>query len=680
MYGTLTGILVTLVAALLLVGLTFSASVETPADFRFVNGTEPGTLDPQIMTGQPEGRIADAIFEGLARYDERSMAPVPGAAESWQISADGLRYVFRLRKGARWSDGRPVTAHDFAYSWRRLQDPATAAEYAYIQHMVRFAEAFNVYSGQADRLEGEVAEALSAFVADHPDGAPAQAWQAALAEAGVHTLVKDSPDAQLLEWLERSDGRFQAAELRAATRALLAEAARRREAHAEAARRYGIDAGVFATDDHTLVVELVAPTPYFLYLTAFYPFYPVPRWVIEAEGNAANWFLPEKIVSNGPFELVGWRVNDRIRLQRSESYWGRDEVGVETIDVLALENETAALNLYLTGGVDWLPGVYPKDLVDPLSKRPDFYRGPGMIVYFYRFNTGRPPFDDPRLRQAVNLAIDRELITDEVLRLGQLPAGHIVPPGMPGYESPPTKIRFDVARARELLAEAGHPGGEGLAEIGILFNTSESHKQIAEVIADQLRRNLGLKVKAYNQEWQSYLSTLRAQDYDMARSGWIGDYQDPNTFLDMWVTGGGNNQTGFGNARYDQLIRAAADVEAFAASPVSRAVIAAGHDPEAVTAQLERMLAESDPARRREAGASLRMGLLGEAEAILVRDEFPIMPIYFYVVSGLVQPWVEGFHSKLVFDDGRTGANLQDRHPLRAIRITRTPAQLAERP
>ena len=296
MYGTLTGILAALAGALLLVGLTFSASVEKPADFRFVNGTEPGTLDPHIMTGQPEGRVADALFEGLVRYDERSMLPVPGAAKSWEISPDGRRYTFLLREDARWSDGRPVTAHDFAYSWRRLQDPSTAGEYAYIQHMVRFAEAFNAYAAQADALEAAIAGPLASWVAAQSRGATAEAWQAALNEAGVHQIVKDSPDAQLLHWLGHSEGRIEAEGLQAALRALAGEAARRREAHAEAARRYGVDGGVFAVDDHTLVVELIAPTPYFLYLTAFYPFYPVPRWVVEAEGNAADWFLPEKML------------------------------------------------------------------------------------------------------------------------------------------------------------------------------------------------------------------------------------------------------------------------------------------------------------------------------------------------------------------------------------------------
>ena len=236
--------------------------------------------------------------------------------------------------------------------------------------------------------------------------------------------------------------------------------------------------------------------------------------------------------------------------------------------MLPTENATTALNLYLAGDVDWLPAPgYPADLVDALRERPDFYAGPGLVLYFYRFNCSRPPFDDPRVREAFALAVDREEIVRDVLRLGQLPAYHVVPPGLPDYEPPPSAIRFDPARARALLAEAGHPGRAARSRpLGILYNTADVHRQIAEVVADQLRRNLGVEVRAYNQEWQAYQASVRAGDYDLARAAWIGDYLDPNTFLDLFVSGGGNNQTGWGDPRYDAWIRAAADAE-----PPSRA-------------------------------------------------------------------------------------------------------------
>jgi oligopeptide transport system substrate-binding protein len=342
-------------------------------------------------------------------------------------------------------------------------------------------------------------------------------------------------------------------------------------------------------------------------------------------------------------------------------------VSLASIDALAVEQPTTALNLYLRGDVHWLPSLYPDDLVDVLSERPDFYQGPGMIVYFYRLNVRRPPLDDPRVRRAIGLAIDRREIVEEVLRLGQIPALGMVPPGMPGYASPASGFGFDPEAARQLLAEAGHPGGAGLRELGILYNTHEGHKKVAEVIADQLRRNLGLRVSAYNQEWQSYLASVQAGDYDVARAGWIGDYMDPNTFLDLWVTGGGNNQTGWGDPAYDRLVAAAADPARAAAEP--RALLRAAPEPEALRAPLGRLAAGLAPAERAGALARLRLELLRQAESILVGRGFPVIPIYFYVVSGLVKPAVEGFYAELELPGGERAANLQDLHPLRDLRV-----------
>lgn len=668
MYRTILGIFAVFAASLAMVGLTFSSAREAPADFIFINGTEPKTLDPQKMTGQPEGRVAEAIFEGLTRRNARSLRPEPGVAKSWEISADGRHYTFHLRADARWSDGRRVTAHDFAYAWRRLQAPSTAAEYAYILHMIRFAAAFNSYGAHAEALRGDVAERLATLLAGRPNGLTSADWQAFVSASRLSERVKGTPDSLLAGLLARG-GAVAAEELGELPAALAREAGRRDAIHDEAARRFGIDAGVWASDDETLHVELVAATPYFLDLAAFYPAFPSPRWVIEQGEN--DWFMPGRVVGNGAFRLAGWRVNDRIRLERSETYWDRDQVALERIDVLPIENATTSLNLYLTGGSDWLPSTYPNDLVDQLRGRADFYSGPGLSVYYYRINVDAPGLGDRRVRQAITLAIDRDLIVNDVLGLGQLPAAHLVPPGMAGYEPPESAIRHDPEEARRLLAEAGFEGGRGLPEIGILYNTSDTHKKIAEVIADQLRRELGIRAQAYNQEWQSYLATIRARDYSLARAGWIGDYEDPNTFLDLWVSEGGNNQTGWSHPLYDRLIEAAADVDEFVRAP--RVDFAALGNGDIIRAQIAAIEAEADGAARRAGAERLRMRLLAEAERILVREEFPIIPIYFYVVSGLVNPRIEGFHSELEFEDGTRAANLRDLHPLRALKI-RDPA------
>jgi len=660
---TVAAIVVALVACAALAAAVLLVSAPPTAEFRMVNGTEPRTLDPGTMTGAPEGRIADAIFEGLTVRDPATLRPVPGVAESWEVSPDGLVWTFHLRENARWSDGSVVTAEDFAWSWRRLQDPARGAEYAYILHSVRFAEAFNAFGAHADALEGRVRDALLELREQAGAEVSAESWQRFLAEHRVADLVRGAEGAGLAALLGRRNGSVTRDELAGAAASFVRVALDRRRDFVEADRRFGRDAGVHAVDARTLVVELRAPTPYFLELTAFYPSYPVPRAV--ASKDPESWFLPKTIVSNGPFRLAEWRVHDRIRLERSETYWNRAAIELESVDVLPVENASTALNLYLAGDVHWIPGTYPPDLVDALRERPDFYSGPGLVLYYYRFNCRKPPFDDARVRLAVGLAVDREAITRDVLRLGQIPAHHVVPPGLPGYERPPSALGFDPERARTLLAESGYPGGAEFPSVGILYNTNESHKQIAELVADQLRRELGIEVHAYNQEWQAYQASTLAGDYDLARAGWIGDYLDPNTFLDLWVTGGGNNQTGWGDARYDRWVRAAADPAEFVASP------AAVLDGVEASARLEQWIASARaaeaPVERREALSRVRLELLREAEAILVGEAFPILPLYYYVVSGLVDPRVEGFHAELVDADGTTRPNLQDLHPIRGL-------------
>lgn len=668
MLRSLLAILCVFALGLIAVGFTFSASTRGPAEFVLNNGTEPKSLDPALMTGEPEGRVAEGIFEGLARLEAKSLEPVPAAAESWEISPDGKRYVFHIRPEARWSDGRKLTAGDFAYAWRRLQDPSLGAEYAYILHMVRYAEAYNLYEGQAKLLETEIAPGLAKLRRDNPSGVSPKAWTAFIAKHPIHANIKGSPDPLLVEFLGAQSPALDPASLEKLEAALYEEARRRRAAFEEAKRRFGVDGGVFAKDERTLVVELVAPTPYFLEIAAFYPTYPVPRWLVEAEGSEKDWFLPEKIVSNGAFRLVEWRVGDRIRLERSETYWGKDKVRLRSVDILPIENATTSLNLYLGGDLDWIPSNrYPLDLADKLKDRDDFYIGPALIVYYYRINTTRKPFDDRRVRKALNLAVDREQITRDVLGLGQIPAGHMVPPGLDGYDPPPTEIRYDVAEARRLLAEAGFSEGRGFPAFGVLYNTLEMHKKIAEVIADQLRRNLGLNVKAYNQEWQSYQETMRALDYYLGRAGWIGDYEDPNTFLDIWVTNGGNNQTGWGDPTYDRLIAAAADTETFIAAPDE--LLPKLDQKDAIRALLEAVKSAVPGPERLALSAKLRMMLLREAEAILVRREFPIIPLYFYVNSGLVRPNVKGFYTEITGSDGRKRPNPRDIHPLQEIWI-----------
>src|SRR5262245_4991725 len=460
----LAGLGLALGAAVALLALTLRASLPGRADFAFANGSEPKTLDPGRATGEPEGRIVDALFEGLTARDPATLRPGPGVARSWQISEDGRRYVFELRPEARWSDGSPVTAHDFAWSWRRFLSPAHGAEYAYLLYGVRHAEALHASRARAARLRGETLAAFDALAQGHAGAFPPVAWRSFLAAQDLVAALAEARDPLVRAALASETGPPPA--MRGRFRAALAVEADAHDARAAAAEtHFGVDEGAFAEGDHRFVVELVAPIPYFLELTAFYPTFPVPRAAVEAHPD--DWFLPGRIVGNGAFVLEAWRVGDRIRMARSPTYWGRASVALASVDALPTENQVTALNLYLSGALDWLPRT-PSDLAEALRERPDHYGAPALIVYYYRVNVTKPPLDDPRVRAALALAIDREALVASVLQLGQLPALHLVPPGIPGYESPPTRLGFDPERARAILAEAGFKGGRGFPAPGIL--------------------------------------------------------------------------------------------------------------------------------------------------------------------------------------------------------------------
>ena len=492
----------------------------------FLNGAEPETLDPAIITGQPEGRIANALFEGLTAFDAAANAQ-PGVAERWDLSEDGRVYTFHLRNNAQWSDGSPVTAGDFERSWRRTLAPETASEYAYQLYYLKNGRLFN---------EGK---------------------------------LKDFSKV-----------------------------------------------GVQAIDDHTLQVVLENPTPFFLDLCAFPTLLPVPVASIEKFGD--SWTKPGKLISNGPYLLTEWRINDHLRLEKNPHYWNKAAVAMRTIDVLPMAKANTALNFYLSGLADLSmdKGLVPPALLNELRKRPDFHSSPFLGNYFLRFNATRKPFNDPRVRQAFCLVIDKKLLVEKITRAGEVPASSLVPPGTAGYQ-PPEGFSQDVARARRLMAEAGYPDGKGFPLIGYLYSEGELNEAIAVELQGMFRNALGVGVNLQRQEWKVYLRSMGSLDYDICRSSWVGDYRDPNTFLDMFVTNGGNNRTGWSNPEYDRLIEAAAR--------------------------------ELDPKKR--------FDIFRRAERLLIVDQAPICPLYFYVGIQLYDP------AKL----GGIEANLLDEHPLKAM-------------
>lgn len=369
-------------------------------------------------------------------------------------------------------------------------------------------------------------------------------------------------------------------------------------------------------DDHTLRVTLDNPTPFFLGLCATTPLFPEYLPCVEKWGD--DWIKPGHLIGNGAYQLDAWRINDRVRLVKNPYYWDIAHVHMNTVDALPISRGTTAINFYADGQADLLmdKGLVPPTLMGDLRKRPDFHSAPFLGTYFLRFNLTHAAFKDPRVRRAFALVIDKHLIVDKITRGGEIPATSFVPPGAAGYQPPPGMQR-DPDEARRLLAEAGYPGGKNFPLITYLYSEGELNEAIAVELQSMIHQELGINISLQRQEWKVYLNSMSNLDYDMARSSWVGDYDDPNTFLDMFVSGGGNNETGFANPQYDQLIASAA-------------------------AQVDQ---------------SKRFDIFRQAEHMLVTDQAPICPLYYYVGIQL-------------YNGARLAgmsANLLDDHPLKAM-------------
>jgi len=380
--------------------------------------------------------------------------------------------------------------------------------------------------------------------------------------------------------------------------------------------------GVQALDPFTVRVELIHPTLFFLDICAMPLTCVVPRQAIEKYGD--RWLRAKPLPVSGAYELVAWRLNDKIRLKKNPRYWDAANTRSEIIDILPVGSPNTALNLYEHGQVDivWDKELIPSELLDVLLRRPDFHSFTYLGNYFVRVNVTRKPFDDPRVRQALALAIDKERIVKKITKAGEVPTSGFVPPGTANYHSV-DGLGHDPERARQLLAAAGYPGGKGFPRFEYLFNAAAGgggkiHEDIAIELQQMWRNELGIQMELRQVETQVFWGMQSRRDYSLCRSSWIGDYNDANTFLGMFITGDGNNETGWSNARYDELIHAANE--------------------------------ETDPLRREK--------LFQQAETILVRDELPILPLYIYVGINY-------------FDTNKIAGiwqNVLDEHPLRTIR------------
>ena len=483
--------------------------------YRMATMGEPKTLDPHGVSGTWENFIVGDAFMGLLT-DAADAKPVPGAAESWTISDDGLTYTFKLRDH-KWSDGTPVTAEDFVYSWRRVLDPATAAEYASIMYPVKNAEKIN---------SGEIKD---------------------LTQLGVRAI-----------------------------------------------------------DDKTLEVTLENPTGYFLELLTHYTSFPVPKHVIDKYG--ADWVKPGNLVGNGAYRIIEWTPNARIVSEKNPNFYDTDNVKIDKIIYYPDEDRNELAKRFRAGEIDFVD-EFASEQIDFLRRElPDETRvKPYLGVYYYPINVKKPPFDNPKVRHALTLAIDRVVLTDKVLKTGELPAFGVVPPGTGDYGQPyepewaklPLAERQEMARA--LLQEPGF-GPDNPLRFELSYNTSEDHKRIA-VAAQAMWKAVGVQAELVNREIKVHYDELKQHNFDIARAAWVADYNDPQNFLYLMETRTGpNNYSQYSNPEFDRLMQ-----------------------EQAVTRDQDQ-----------------RMALMHQAEKIAIDDDVWI-PIYYYVSKALVSQNLKGY-------------------------------------
>ncbi|WP_281646691.1 peptide ABC transporter substrate-binding protein [Parendozoicomonas sp. Alg238-R29] len=484
--------------------------------FRRGIGSEPASLDPQKVEGTPGGFVVRDLFEGLVTQDGDGNT-IPGTAESWSVSDDGLVYTFDLRKNANWSNGDPVTADDFVFAFQRAVDPATASKYGWYMQIPGIVNA----------------------------------------------------DAII-------DGKLEPSEL-----------------------------GVKAVDDKTFEVTLKAPVPFFPKLLAHYTTFPTPKKVIEEFGD--QWTRAENIVSNGAYTMDKWVVNERIVSKRNPFYWNNEKTVVDEVHYLPIVSQTAELNRYKAGEVD-MTNEIPLDHFKSLQKNiPSEVRiTPQIGTYYYTFNTQKAPFNDARVRKALAYAINREAIAKFVVGQGEKPTFSFTPDSVNGFVKPDLdweKIsqKKRETEAKRLLVEAGFDKSNPL-NIELLYNTSESHKKVAIAVSQMWKQTLGVTVTLRNEEWKTYLDTRLQGDFDVTRAGWLGDYNEASTMLSLWNSFSDLNDAKWANEEYDAL--------------------------------LEQAKTTLDEGKR---------GLVYEKAEQIFAQEMPAAPIYQYVSSRLVKPYVGGY-------------------------------------
>jgi oligopeptide transport system substrate-binding protein len=583
--------------------------------FRYVTGDEPESLDPAISNGQPEARIYMALYDGLVEYHPKTMEPQPALAERWQPNNDSSEFKFYLRHNGRWSNGDPITAHDFVYSFRRAMVPETASRNAYLAYYIKYAQPFN--EKQVFVREPQTGQFLNAK--DFEEQLPAEPLAGSPldnAKGGEYSLSgvdsHEPVESEFHKQLHTPQRLTLPGDPKARNKALDANAKLKAAvAGKEFVPIKAEDIGVEAIDDYTLRISLVQPGPFFVGLLAHQVFRIVPQKVVEKYGSA--WTQPEHIVTCGPFKVKTWQPYDKLVVERDPMYWDAATVKLDEIHFYPMSDNPTIMNLYKVGEVDAvLNHTVPNAWLEVVKTKQDYMDGPEAAINYLLINTTQPPMNDVRVRKAFNYAIDKDAWAK--WRKIVKPLTAFTPEGIfNGY--PQVKgDQFNPDEARRLLGEAGFPvtkKADGsyscpkfpVDQVEYIYNTQESNKAMAEWMQAQWKQNLGVTVSLRNMEWKTFLNVRAKLEYKgFSRGAWSADYMDPFTFLSLFYTGA-QNGSGWQDPKYDAMLDEA-----------------------------NRML---DPKKRYE--------LLAKAEKFLI-DAQPMMPIESSAINWVKKPYVKGMY------------------------------------